>query len=666
MASGIAPRPMLSLFVLGRFSAQLASYPERELALTSRLHRVLLAYLALQPEMVETRERLAALIWGESGEIQAQQNLRQCLLRLRRDLNDAGLDILHADKYCVRLDMNQVRCDARELPGLCASGIPGHLDAVVDLYRGRLLEGMSLQKESFDAWLNAEAEKAERLAVVAMRIAGDSHFSAKRSARAVTIAERLLGIDASDEAALRLLLRALWMLQGRQAALHRADTFRAWLSRELGCEPEPETLALIAELHEWPVVVAVAEKPFPHVPEGPSIAVLPFANIGGDQQSENFADGIAEDITTALSRLRWLFVIARSSTFTYKGAAVDVRQVARELGVRYILEGSTRIVGSRIRVSAQLVNAASGMHVWANHYDRELGDFFNLQDDIAEHVVAALEPNLFAQEGFRASSVQPDNLDSWGLVVTAVGLVHRFERVANEKAQELLRKALTLDPAYTRARAILAWALFWHQQLYGDSRRLEVLQEAYAHAALAMREDTSEPWARMVLGFIESCGGNHRQGIEELQIALQLNPGFALARMLLGWIHIRAGDHDLAIENTAKALRLSPLDNFSGVYQATHGLALLAASRFGKALPYLQASIKPYPENVGHYNSLISCCGHLGLLEEAERLLAYRRKLTGRELTLRSAREWMAGFAHRDVFIEGLAKAGVSETTNPV
>jgi adenylate cyclase len=169
-------------------------------------------------------------------------------------------------------------------------------------------------------------------------------------------------------------------------------------------------------------------------PDTPSIAVLPFTNMSGDLEQDYFADGITEDITTALSRLRWLFVIARNSTFTYKGRAVDVRQVALELAVRYVLEGSVRTSGGRIRVTGQLVDAATGKHIWAERYDRELRDIFALQDEITGNVVASIEPHLYAEEGIRASNQPPGSIDAWGLVVRALGLINRVSRRQNEEA----------------------------------------------------------------------------------------------------------------------------------------------------------------------------------------------------------------------------------------
>jgi TolB-like protein/Tfp pilus assembly protein PilF len=392
----------------------------------------------------------------------------------------------------------------------------------------------------------------------------------------------------------------------------------------------------------------------------PSIAVLPFANLGGDPEQDFLADGITEDIITALARLRWLFVIARNSTFVYKGKAADVRDVARDLGVRYVLEGSVRTAGQRIRITGQLIDAETGKHIWAEKYDRELQDIFAVQDDITERVVAAVEPHLYAEEGFRASGKQPDSIDAWGLVVRALSLIGKMDRKQNTEAQALLRRAIAMEPSYARGHALLSWAVWWAAHCYWYPDRRDGFQQAAGHAQDALSFDPSDPWARMVAGLSLSTAGQHERALGEFRIALRLNPSFALGRMALGWALLRAGHFDEAIAESERPLRMSPLDSFSGFYTSIHGLALLGARRFDEALPYLRASVAAFAEYSGHYNSLISCCGHLGLFEEAQEFIAARNRV-GPPLRLRVLRENLGKFAHRDVFIEGLKKAGVPE-----
>jgi TolB-like protein/tetratricopeptide (TPR) repeat protein len=394
--------------------------------------------------------------------------------------------------------------------------------------------------------------------------------------------------------------------------------------------------------------------------ETPSIAVMPFANMSGDPEHEFFADGLTEDIISALARLNWLFVIARNSTFVYKNKPTDVRDVARDLGVRYVLEGSVRVVDRRIRVTGQLIEAETAKHVWADRYDRVLEDLFAIQDDITARVVGAVEPHLYAEEGYRAARHQPGRIDAWGLVVRALILINRIERRQNQQAQDMLRSAIDVEPAYARAHALLGWAKWWAALCYWFEDRREGCRQAAAHAHNALALDAAEPWARMVSGLCLSTDGQHDRALGELQAALRLNPSFALGHMAYGWALLRAGEFDKAIAETRQAMRLSPLDSFSGFYSAIHGLALLGAERFSEALPFLRGSVSAFAEYSGHYNTLISCCGHLGLVDEAQEYIATRNRI-GPPLRLSVLRDNLRPFAHCDVFIAGMKKAGVPE-----
>jgi len=394
-------------------------------------------------------------------------------------------------------------------------------------------------------------------------------------------------------------------------------------------------------------------------PDTPSIAVLPFTNMSGDLEQEYFADGITEDITTALSRLRWLFVIARNSTFTYKGRAVDVRQVALELAVRYVLEGSVRTSGRQIRVTGQLVDAATGKHIWAERYDRDLRDIFAVQDEITGNVVASIEPHLYEEEGLRAANQPPGSIDAWGLVVRALGLINRVGRRQNEEAQALLHRAIEIEPSYAKAHAVLGWAIWWATQAYWWPDTREGHRQAERHADNALSFDPAEPWGRMVLGLCLSTARHHEQALVELRAGLEINPNFALGQTALGWGLLRAGQFETAIAETSKPLRMSPMDSFTGIYTAIHGLALLGARHFSEALPFLRSSaaFAGYP---GHYNALISCCGHLGLMEEAKFFIEARNRV-GPPICASLLRRNLGGYAHCDVFVEGIVKAGVPD-----
>ena len=393
----------------------------------------------------------------------------------------------------------------------------------------------------------------------------------------------------------------------------------------------------------------------------PSLVVLPFQNLSGDPAQAYLGEGFAEDVTTALSRLKWLVVAARDASEGRSGINADLQRLARERGVQYVLTGSIRLAGDRFRVTCQVIDTERWSTIFSQKYDRNLGDIFAVQDEVVERLVAVIEPSLLNAEEARANERPLERLDSWGLVARAVGLLHRFERDANTMARQHLQAAIDQDPGSARAHATLGWALYWATHCSWVEDRAGCARRALEHAQTALHLDPQEPWARAVYGFNLSSNGRHEQAVDELRRVIAMQPSFALGRMLLGWSLLRKGDFAEAIAETEKALLLCPGDRFTAVYQHAHGLALLAARRFEDALPYLRAAAATFVEYMGHVNGLISCCGHLGLREEARSLIEFRHARTGIDFTVSYARARLSNFAHCDVFLEGLAKAGLPE-----
>jgi adenylate cyclase len=289
---------------------------------------------------------------------------------------------------------------------------------------------------------------------------------------------------------------------------------------------------------------------------------------------------------------------------------------------------------------------------------------FDVQDEITQNVVATIEPHLYAEEGLRSAQQPPESVATWGLVVRAITLIHRVERKANEEAQTLLDLAIRKEPSYARAYAILAWAKWWKafSQWSLDWPSMYALyKEAEELAERALALDPDEPWARMTFGLTVSGSGHHDRALQEFRTALEAHPNWALGRTMYGVALLRAGHFDDAISETSHALRMSPVDPFAGIYTMFHGLALLAARRFPEALVYFRRSIKGLPDLVCHYNPVISCCGHLGLVEEAQMYLEKRNSIAAFPYRVSAVRQSMSRFAHGDVFVEGLVKAQVPE-----
>ncbi|HLH51031.1 MAG TPA: tetratricopeptide repeat protein, partial [Roseiarcus sp.] len=295
------------------------------------------------------------------------------------------------------------------------------------------------------------------------------------------------------------------------------------------------------------------------LPERPSIAVLPFQNMSGDPDHEYFVDGMAEDIITGLSRIKWLFVIARNSSFVYKGKSVDVRQVGRDLGVRYILEGSVRRAGNRLRVTGQVVEAESGRHIWAERYDRTLEDVFALQDELTTSVVAAIEPSLRQAEVERVKRKRPENLDAYDLLLRALPDVYPAMPDSAAKALPLLKSALDLEPDYATAHGFAAWCneILFIRGGAREENRLDGIR--HAHAAIQYGRDDATALA--LGGFVMGMVGHDREAARRaFDAALALSPSCGAAFLFGSVIMATGGDAELGVEWGERAVRLSPLD----------------------------------------------------------------------------------------------------------
>ena len=365
---------------------------------------------------------------------------------------------------------------------------------------------------------------------------------------------------------------------------------------------------------------ATARAPLP-LPDKPSIAVLPFQNIGGDPEQEVFADGMVEDITTALSKLRWFFVIARNSSLAYKGRAVDVKQVGRELGVRYVLEGSVRRGGTRLRITAQLVEAETGNHVWAERYDRDIGDIFAVQDEITERVVAAIEPELYAAENIRSQRKPPESLDAWECVIRALSAIGLGTRETNTEAERLCRRAIAISPRYGQAHSLLSWALLRSTMWAGDLPKLAPEISAEAQTALAL--DERDPWAHLAQGNLFNRLHRSAEAERELRRGLELNPNFALAHALLGASLAARGSHQAGIDSARHASRLSPNDRSVAMFAS---MALMAAhvgaGSYAECVSWARLMTETHPEHLAGHIYLTAALAMLGEMTEATDALA--------------------------------------------
>jgi len=389
----------------------------------------------------------------------------------------------------------------------------------------------------------------------------------------------------------------------------------------------------------------------------PSIAVLPFTNMSGDPEQEYFSDGITEDIITALSRLPWFFVIARNSTFAYKGQAVDVRRVGRDLGVRYLLEGSVRKGGQRLRITSQLLDATNGNHLWSERYDRELTDMFALQDEITQMVAASIEPKLVAAEGLRAERRSIDDLDAWDLVARA--LVHFWKLTATESgsAVAILRQVVERHPDYGPAHSLLAFALLlsaWMGWTSAGSDR----ECASALGHRAMQLDDSDPWAHFSLGFLALTSRRTEEAIRYFEAALDLNPNFAAALDFYAYALAFDGRSEEAIRRSEQALRMSPRDPFNTYVFGGIAAAHYVAQRYGDAIRWIREAMRLRPGIPGLHRMLCASLAQAGQIEETKAAMKVLLRLQP-DISITWIRQSVP-YPPRPMehFVEGMRKAG--------
>jgi adenylate cyclase len=397
------------------------------------------------------------------------------------------------------------------------------------------------------------------------------------------------------------------------------------------------------------------------LPDKPSIAVLPFANMSGDPEQEYFADGIAEDVITALTRYPSLFVIARNSSFTYKGRTVDVKQVGRELGVRYILEGSVRKAGNRIRATAQLLEAESGKHVWAERYDRDLADIFAVQDEITEAVTIAIAPAIADAEQQRAMRKPPESLDAWAAYQRGLWHLSKSSPDDISLAEAFFQQAINLDPTFSGAYGGLAGAQ--DQAAYFNKRDLvETLNSAEALARRAVTLDGADAEARSLLGHVLWRRGDYKGALSEAERALATAPNLAFAHQTLGAALIFSGRPKEGVAALERSIRLDPRDPRSAVRLSRMALGLYLSEEYATAAEVCKQAIRSYPEFPNPYRWLAAALGQLGRAEEAKEALQQAIAILpgAFERTVRGRVPWMRPEDHAHM-LEGLRKAGWRE-----
>jgi TolB-like protein/DNA-binding SARP family transcriptional activator/Tfp pilus assembly protein PilF len=602
---------VLEVTLFGVFEARLAS--GQVIELPGQKDRALLAVLALPPGATHSRDKLANLLWSDRGDQQARDSLKHALTKLRQCLPLATAPVVVADRQSARLDPAAVSTDVAAFERLLSDGTPEALEQATALYRGDFLDGIGIRDPAFEDWLLVERQRLRQLVEDALTKLLTQSMVAGVRERAAAAARRLLSLDPLREAA----CRALMQIHAEQAqtaqALKLYEVLRDRLHRELDVEPEPETVKLYESIRQRravpaPAATAATRSPTEDgskpaavelpLPSKPSIAVLAFENLSGDPEQEYFADGMVEDIITALSRMRWLFVIARSSSFTYKGRAVDVKQIGRELGVRYVLEGSVRKAANRVRITGKLIDATTGNSLWADRFDGAIEDVFDLQEQVTARVVGAIAPELEQAEIERSKRKPTESLDAYDYFLRGMACVHRWTKEANNEALRMFYRAIELDSDFASAYGMAARC---YSQRKASAWMVDRAREIAETARLARRavelgkgDAVALCMAGIALAFV---AGERDDGAALIDRSLALNPNWAWAWLFSGWAKVWSGEPEVAIDHVARAMRLSPHDPQIVNAYAAMASAHFFAGRYAEASSWAEMAVREQPHH---------------------------------------------------------------------
>ncbi len=560
----------------------------RPISVVSRKARALVGYLAVREGAEIARTTLTGLLWGDRGEGQARASLRQTLSELRSALGEAAEGFLVTSKESVRLTKGSAWIDASALQSAVTAGDHDALSRSAELIGGELMEGLAIGEAGFEQWLAAERERFHLLACrIHMRLMERAEHDGKLE-EALAHGSMLLSLDPLQEQVHRALMR-IYASQGRQdAALAQYERCRRELSDQLGVLPERETEDLARSIRASrretqprpqvspPAHSITGESEWPRKADRPSIAVLPFANLSADPDQQYLSDGITEDIITELSRYTDLLVIASNSSFRYRDTSVDMKRVGVDLGVEYLLEGSLRKAGDRIRITAQLIAVSTGSHLWAERYDRRLQDVFAVQEELARTITATLVGRV-AASGTETARGKPTELwAAYDCFLQAMECQNRYE---TERAIALLTRAIELDPRYTQAYAMLAFVHVW--KFYVDYSAA-TLNAALEHAQKALSIDNNDGLSHAVMGLVQTHLLNWEIAGMHLKAALSLNPNNVFfAGKYANWL-LRMGCPQESLQILDAALERDPLQ--PPWYWEVRTMALLREKRYDEAI----------------------------------------------------------------------------------
>lgn len=585
---------VVQLQLLGGFAARDAT--EQPLAFATLKSKALLAYLVLNGDQELHRDKLSALLWGSFPEDRAHASLRQALLRVRRAWPDSQPCCLNSNGNTISVDRSTLALDVEAFERLATEGTPDALERAAGLYRGDLLDGFLIDEAEFDDWLRTERSRLQELALGVFQRLLDHYANIGAIERGIIIGNRLLSIDPFQETVQRTLIRFYLYQERRGAALAQYRRCCDLLRQELGVEPEPETQALYRQISkgdsETVAPAGTGGLGSLELPERPtwsgrissstSIAVLPFENRDDDPDHRYLCDGLADDVIAGLTRFRELYVIARNSSFSYRDSRVAQWQIGRQLGVKYLLEGSLHRRGKRFRLTTQLVEAKSGQQIWAEQFDTTAADLYAVQDEVIQRIVVTLVDRIAAERLLQARRKPPGSWKAYDHWLQGMAHLRRVDTDSLALAREAFQNAAKSDPAYARAYAGIAltyhqsWSCFnWQAVAYLNKQAYD-----YAHKAVALDENDHHGHCILGHSYLFNRDYTHAQFHIDRAITLNPNDAYTLANASLVWSFL--GEASKAVTTAETAVRLDP--HHPDWYSALLGLAYFVGRDYGAAI----------------------------------------------------------------------------------
>lgn len=635
----------------------------------------MLCFLAVDRGRPVPREQLSTLLWGDTPTDQARQSLRQSLSSLRTALGAEDAPLLVATTTDVTLAGGDgISLDTERFRELSASSTIEDLEHAGKLYRGELLTGLHVDAPPFERWLGAERQRWLGMQLELQSRLATLQAKAGRFAEAMTSARHIVELDPLNEPAHRLLMELLVRSEQRAAALRQYEQCREILRQELGVAPETRTVQLADRIRSGAAITQIGPPPAetsrsdsggpPH--DKPSIVVLPFANLSGNPDRDYFVEGLVDDISVALGRESWLFVLAGPSAQTLKTAADDSSTISAKLGVRYVLKGSVRIAGDDVVLVAQLTDAQRSVQIWSERFHDRIDNIFDLQDRLTTKVAAMIAPALRSVEVDRARRKPTNNSTSYDLYLQALPRF-RSSRKANEEALALLRRAVELDSGYPTAYALAArcfqFQLMFNWRPPDDPGFAEGIR--FAHRAIEIGKDDSEALWMAALALVH-LSGEIDHVLAQMERSLALNPNSANAWTASCFVHSYLGDSVTAIDHFHRAQHLNPLDLSQHVHWNAVAWAYLGNDRLEEAHDAADRTLNAAPAYPPGLRMKLSTCGLLGRQDEAQacvkRLLDVQPGSNVRWLS-RFLRAALQRNRHAyEIYLEGARRAGLPES----